>query len=204
MSKIAAIVLAAGESRRMGRPKVLLSWGKTTILGQIVAALSAGGVDEILVVTGAAREEVEALAKTLAERFPVRTVQNPNYALTDMLGSIQAGLRALSSRVQAALIALGDQPQIQERTVRRVIEAYRNCQAKLVIPSYNQRRGHPWLADRTLWPSILALTYRHTPRDFLHAHAEEIVYVPAEDDSILRDVDTPQQYESEKPSEEHP
>jgi molybdenum cofactor cytidylyltransferase len=200
---IGAVVLAAGQSRRMGQPKLCLPWGKTTILGQVIETLAKAGLDEIVVVTGAARHEVEAAIAEQIGQFPIRVVHNPAYEQTEMLGSIQTGLRALSDRVEAALIVLGDQPQVQERTVKLVVAAYRNHQAGLVIPSYNQRRGHPWLAARHLWPSLLALTPLQTPRDFLQAHAAQILYVPVEDDSILKDVDTPEEYASEKPQKEH-
>jgi molybdenum cofactor cytidylyltransferase len=196
---IGAVVLAAGQSRRMGRPKLCLPWGKTTILGHVIDTLAAAGLDEIVVVTGAARQEVEAAMAAQRERIPLHVVHNLAYMQTEMLGSIQTGLRAFSDRVEAALIVLGDQPQVQERTVKLVLAAYKNHQAGLVIPSYNQRRGHPWLAARHLWPSLLALTPTQTPRDFLHLHAAEILYVPVEDDSILKDVDTPEEYASEKP-----
>lgn len=198
---ISAILLAAGQSRRMGQPKMLLPWGGTTMLGHVVATLAAAGIADILVVSGGARQEVENLVWELAKQFPVRSIHNTAYAQSEMLGSIQAGLRAQDARVEAALIALGDQPQVREGTVKHVIEAYENSQAGLVIPSYNQRRGHPWLAARRLWPSLLGLTLQQTPRDFLNAHAAEIRYVAAADDSVLRDVDTPEQYETERPKE---
>lgn len=200
---IGAVVLAAGQSRRMGRPKLCLPWGTTTILGQVITTLGSAGLDEIVVVTGAARQEVEALVLGLAGQLPLHTVHNPDYAQTDMLGSVQTGLRALSAQVEAALIVLGDQPQVQKRTVELVLEAYKNHRAGLVIPSYNKRRGHPWLAARRLWPSLLSLASEQTLRDFLSAHPDEILYVTIEDDSILRDVDTPEQYASEKPTKEN-
>lgn len=200
---IGAVVLAAGQSRRMGRPKLCLPWGTTTILGQVITTLSSVGLDEIVVVTGAARQEVEALVLGLAGQLPLHTVHNPDYAQTDMLGSVQTGLRALSAQVEAALIVLGDQPQVQKRTVELVLEAYKNHRSGLVIPSYNKRRGHPWLAARRLWPSLLSLASEQTLRDFLSAHLDEILYVTIEDDSILRDIDTPEQYTSEKPTKEN-
>ncbi|MGQ9833098.1 MAG: nucleotidyltransferase family protein [Candidatus Villigracilaceae bacterium] len=200
---IGAVVLAAGQSRRMGRPKLCLPWGTTTILGQVMTTLGSAGLDEIMVVTGAARQEVETLLLGLAGQFPLHSVHNPDYAQTGMLGSVQTGLRALSAQVEAALIVLGDQPQVQKRTVELVLEAYKNHRAGLVIPSYNKRRGHPWLVARRLWPSLLSLASEQTLRDFLSAHSDEILYVPIEDDSILRDIDTPEQYASEKPTQEN-
>ncbi len=84
---IAAIILAAGQSRRMGQPKMLLPWGKTTVLETVIATFRAADVDDILVVTGGDREQVESLVRDSA-----RTVFNPGYAAGEMLRSVQTGL----------------------------------------------------------------------------------------------------------------
>jgi molybdenum cofactor cytidylyltransferase len=205
---ITAILLAAGESRRMGQPKMLLPWAETTVLGQVVSMFSAGlssktgqRIDpdnEILVVTGGARELVEAELARLAEHYPLRIVYNPNYASGGMVSSIQAGLVALGPRARAALIGLGDQPQVREETVRNICTAFVQTESPLIIPSFQSRRGHPWLATSTLWPEILALSPSTTPRHFLDAHADQIRYVAA-DESILQDLDTPEDYKRQRP-----
>jgi molybdenum cofactor cytidylyltransferase len=205
---ITAILLAAGESRRMGRPKMLLPWAGRTVLGQVVAMFSAGlssnadqRIDpdnEILVVTGGARELVEAELARLAEQFPLRMVYNPNYASGGMVSSIQAGLVALRPGTRAALIGLGDQPQVREETVRHIYTAFIQTESALIIPSFQSRRGHPWLAKSSLWPEILALPASTNPRQFMDAHADQIEYVAA-DASILQDLDTPEDYEHQRP-----
>jgi molybdenum cofactor cytidylyltransferase len=194
VSDIAAIVLAAGESRRMGQPKLLLRWGQTTVLGQVIETLRQAEIEEVLVVTGASREAVEQVAA----RHAARTAFNEAFASRGMLSSIQCGLRAQLPGRRAALICLGDQPQMREETVRGVCAAYRETEAGLVIPSYRNRRGHPWLAARSLWEELLALPASATPRAFIHAHSGEVRYVPA-DESILQDLDTPEEYERQRP-----
>jgi molybdenum cofactor cytidylyltransferase len=206
--RIFAIILAAGESRRMGQPKLLLSWGKTTVLGQVVATFAAGlSADsvtdkrietdyEIVVVTGAARSQVEKTVKELAEKYPVRAIYNPGHVSGGMLSSIQAGLKEVDG--PAALIGLGDQPQVQKETVRRICAAYAHSGSLLVVPSFHNRRGHPWLVARSLWPEILALPASTTSRQFLHAHAKQVEYVAA-DASILSDLDTPEEYNRQRP-----
>ena len=197
-NNIAAILLAAGLSSRMGQPKLLLPWGGTTVLGQVVSIYAAAGLEEIVVITGGAHGQVERLLTELSKDFPIRIVYNPAYASREMLSSIQAGLAALDPQTQAALIGLGDQPQVREETVRHLCAAFVHSLSALVIPSFQNRRGHPWLVARPLWPKILALPISTTPRQFLNSHAGQVQYVSA-DQSILQDLDTPEDYARQRP-----
>ncbi len=192
---IAAIVLAAGQSRRMGQAKMLLPWGSTTVIGQVVQTLAQAGLDEVIVVTGGSRQGVEDALHGL----PAVTVFNPDYAAGEMLSSLQVGLRALSPQAQAAMIALGDQPQMRVEVVQAVLAAYQPGQAGVVAPSVHLRRGHPWLLARSLWEQALALRPPQTLRDLLQANAGQTSYVAVETDSILLDLDTPQDYEKYRP-----
>lgn len=187
---LAAVVLAAGMSRRMGLPKMLLPWGRTTVLGQVATTLTEAGADEVLVVSGGAREAVEAETARLAESLPVRVVFNPQYEAGEMMSSIRAGLAGLDSQVAATLIALGDQPQLSLESARRVVSAWKMSGSRLILPSFNMRRGHPWLVRRDLWSKLAAA---NTARDFLNAHADEILYVVC-DETVLKDLDTPEEY----------
>jgi molybdenum cofactor cytidylyltransferase len=196
--EISAIVLAAGESMRMGRPKLILPWGRTTVLGQVVATFAAAGIEDILVVTGGIRMQVEAEVARLAGQYPVRAIFNPGFAHGGMLSSIQAGLEALGPGIRAALIGLGDQPQVREETIRHIGAAFVKTQSPLVIPSFQNRRGHPWLVARSLWPEILSPRLSSTPSQFLSAHATRIKYVLA-DENILKDLDTPEEYDRQRP-----
>ncbi len=139
--KISAILLAAGESRRMGQPKMLLPWGETTVLGGAIATFGAVGLGEILVVTGAGRAQVEALVQEFSQKYPLRSIFNPRFKEGEMLSSIQAGLAALGPAESAALIALGDQPQVRGDIVRRICQVYIETQAPLVIPSFKLKTG---------------------------------------------------------------
>jgi molybdenum cofactor cytidylyltransferase len=183
----------------MGEPKLALPWGNSTVLGQVVATFAAAGIEDILVITGGARQQIEGLVTQLAKRYPVRPIYNPDHEHGGMLSSIQAGLAGLDSRPCAALICLGDQPQVREETVRRIRSAFVQRESPLVIPSFQGRRGHPWLVARSLWPEILALpNSTTTARHFLDAHAGQIEYIMA-DESTLKDLDTPKEYEQERP-----
>ena len=190
---VSAIVVAAGLSTRMGEPKQLLPYRKHTVIEQIVSVLLECPLDEVVVVTGHERQAVETKLAT----WPVCPVFNPNYQAEEMLSSVQCGLSALGPDVRAALIVLGDQPQLEAVVVRRLVEAYREVRAGLVIPSFHMRRGHPILIDRAYWQEILGLDPDGTLRDVIGAHADEIFYVAVETDSVLRDIDTPEEYQRE-------
>ncbi|RJP47655.1 MAG: nucleotidyltransferase family protein [Anaerolineaceae bacterium] len=194
---ITAIILAAGQSKRMGQPKMLLPWGETNVLGQVIETMRRAGVENILVVTGGAREQVEEIVR----QYAVSSTQNAECERGEMLSSVQAGLRILRGNPSAgaALIVLGDQPQVEERSVRAVVEAFEGGQSNLVVPSYQMRRGHPWLVARPLWDEILQMESPQSPRDFLNQHAGEISYVEVDTPSILADLDTFEDYLKSRP-----
>lgn len=192
---IGAVVLAAGQSRRMGRPKLTLPWGERTVIEQVVHTLLEAEIQEIVVVTGGSREAVELALAGL----PVRFAHNPHYEQAEMLTSLQAGIRALSPECQALLIVLGDQPTLNADVVRAVVGAYQTAGGRLVVPSYEMRRGHPWLVQRALWHELLNMPPEQTMRDFVRAHAEEIQYVNVNTPGILQDMDTPEDYRRIRP-----
>lgn len=186
---ITAIILAAGESKRMGQPKMLMPWGKSTVLQTVISTIQSAGITDILVVTGGGRQQVEMLiGKT------VQTIFNENYEKGEMLSSIQVGLTAKMREASAALICLGDQPQVKERTVRSVCDAFLKSKSQIVVPSYEMQRGHPWLVARPLWEELLEMKSPRTPRDFLKKHARKINYVNVDSPSIIEDLDTPEDY----------
>lgn len=186
---ISAIVLAAGKSTRMGQQKMMMPWGETTVLGQVIETLKRANVDDIIVVTNS------TVAETISNLKSPITLNNSG----EMLSSIQTGLQAQKPSAEAALICLGDQPQVQERCVRSVCETFKSSGANLVVPSYQMRRGHPWLVARPLWDEILHMREPETMRDFLNAHHADIHYIEMDTPSILQDLDTPEDYRKYKP-----
>ena len=187
---ISVLILAAGQSKRMGRPKMTLAWGQTTVLGHVIRVFRAAGVEDVLIVSGGDRTAVDQIAA----ECDARTVFNPSYADEAMLGSLQVGLRAMTAKTEATFVALGDQPQILESTVRLLVNEYLRASAPLIVPSYEMRRGHPWLVNRALWTDILRMQTPQTPRDFLHSHARTIVHVVVDTPTVLADLDTPADY----------
>ena len=213
---ITTLILAAGSSKRMGQPKMLLPWGRATVLGKVIETIQAADLADILVVTGSARQEVERIAT----QYAVRSIHNPDYANGEMLSSIQTGIRALTpsqpppfspkmgeasrsdgggSEGVAVLLCLGDQPQIEERSVRAVASRFLETGSNLVVPSYQMRRGHPWLVARPFWNEIIQMKSPQSPRDFLNRHAAEIEYVDVDTPSILADLDTFEDYLQSRP-----
>jgi molybdenum cofactor cytidylyltransferase len=190
-----AIILAAGQSKRMGQPKMLLPWGQLTVIEQVVTTFLKAGIEKIVVVTGGTRLQIEQVL----ERYPVQTVYNQNYGDGEMLSSFQRGLAELPEETRAVLVGLGDQPQVLESTIRLISKIYAENGSELIVPSFQMRRGHPWLVARSLWGDILGL---HTPaslRDFLNRHASSIHYVSVDTPTILADLDTPEDYQNSRP-----
>ena len=194
---ISAVILAAGQSKRMGQPKMLLPWGKSTVIGHVIYTFLTAEIEDVVVVTGGAREQVESAIRA----YPVRIIHNPDYEAGEMLSSLQCGLRAVSEQAQAALIGLGDQPQVQEKSLQLIRGAYLANPTSLIVPSFQMRRGHPWLVLRSLWDEILELKPPESLRDFLNRHAHEIQYVSVDTPTILADLDTPQDYRKSRPNE---
>jgi molybdenum cofactor cytidylyltransferase len=191
---ISAIILAAGKSKRMGQPKMLLPWGDTTVLGRVVKTFSTAGIGDIIIVTGGDRKSVEAEISKLAEDFPVLAAFNKSFEQGGMMSSIQVGLASILPDCMAALIGLGDQPQVEVKTLKDILTSYEKTGAGIIVPSHENRRGHPVLVDINYRPELLNLNPQSTLRDFLNKHQLEIQYVAA-GASVVQDLDTPQDYQ---------
>lgn len=184
------MILAAGKSMRMGRQKMLMPWANTTVLEKVLLTLRNADIEDLVLVTNS------EIARSITN-FDVPVVINND---GEMLASLQLGLRAAKPSARAALICLGDQPQIEEGSVRSVCEAFQKSRSRLVVPSYQMRRGHPWLVIRELWEEILGMQPGQSMREFLSAHAAEIEYVNLDTATILQDLDTPEDYLKYKPA----
>jgi molybdenum cofactor cytidylyltransferase len=189
---IAAVVPAAGESRRMGTPKQLLPFGGTTVLGHVVDQLLASAVDEVCVVVG---HEADRVADSLSAR-PVRIVVNPD-CRAGMLWSIRSGLGAVADSSAAVLIALGDQPGITPELVDRMLQSFRTCGKGILVPVYDGKRGHPLLVSMRYRDEILA---RHDDvglRGLLEAHPDDVLELGVSTPAVLQDLDDPEDYQRE-------
>ncbi|MEZ4622143.1 MAG: nucleotidyltransferase family protein [Caldilineaceae bacterium] len=192
MAQIAAIIAAAGRSRRMGEPKQLLPWGHSTVIATVVNNFTAAGVDPVLCVTGHRHQEIaSALTASTAQ-----IVYNELYATTDMLRSYQLGIQTLmaNTQVHGTFLALGDQPHISVAVLAQIFHQAQRTPDAIVIPSFQMRRGHPFYFPRCFWGELLTLGTEETVRTVVKAHENAIVYVNVDNDAILYDMDTPDAY----------
>ena len=200
IESIGAIVLAAGMSTRMKQPKLIMPWGNQTVISHVIRVLNAAGIQTIRVVLGGYETQLSNVLTGLSVDFVV----NPHFANGEMIESLKVGLIDMPLTIQAILMVLGDQPQIQEATVRNLVEQYHRSYSPLIIPSYQFRRGHPWLIHRNLWNEIQEIVPPKTLRDFLNNHENEIEYLPIDDPTILQDLDTIEDYQKFYPDSLNP
>ncbi len=183
--RIGAVILAAGTSSRMGEAKQLLRLGATTLLDQVTENVRSSRVDEIVLVLG---HEAETIKQTIGTK-KLKIVVNESYR-QGMGTSLRAGLSALPSEVDAALIVLADQPFVRSATFDQIIDHYQQSNAQIVIPIYKGFRGNPVLLDRSVFPEVTALTGDIGCRAIFGNHLEGIAKVPVEDVGILLDLDS--------------
>jgi len=189
---ISALLLAAGESRRMGKPKQLMPFGQSTILAQAIDNLAGSAVDEIIVVLGYRAEEI---TKTIATK-PVKIAINPNYR-EGMSTAITAGLNLVAGQSKAVMLALGDQPLVDSQTINRLIGQFYNHDKGIVIPTYQGKRGHPVIFAIKYKPELLELKGDIGAREIIKNHADDTLEVAVDSEGIISDIDTRSDYQSQ-------
>jgi molybdenum cofactor cytidylyltransferase len=187
---IAGLILAAGESSRMGTPKATLAYRGHTFLELIVQTLREGGLERIVAVLGHQAEDIQRQVKLEA----AQVVVNPDYR-SGQTSSLQAGLRALiADDLEAVLLCLVDHPAVSAETVRRIVAAFRLRGAPVVIPTYQGRRGHPVLIGRQLFDELLGLACDAGADSVVRRYRPATQLVEVEDEGIVTDVDDPEGY----------
>jgi len=187
-----AVVLAAGEARRFGSPKMLMPFGESTIIGAVVHALTRVGIAPIIVVAGANFDDIK---KALVEQ-PVEVVRNPNPG-GEMISSIKIGVKALPDSLDRFIIALGDQPRIKPEGLSHLIEEQTGSGKGIAIPTYEGKRGHPVVFGSSYLKEIPTLGNEQTLRDLIETHHSDIVEIGCDSDAYVRDIDTREEYEHE-------
>ncbi|MCZ6515366.1 MAG: nucleotidyltransferase family protein [Acidobacteria bacterium] len=187
---IAAVVLAAGESSRMGRDKALLPFRGSTFLEHIVSTLRQAQVKKMVVVLGHHAQQVQGSVKL----GDTEVVVNPRYR-EGQTTSLQAGLLTLNEEVEGILLCLVDHPLLSVSLVRKLIEAFQKQKSPAVIPTYKGERGHPVIFARALFSGFQALGPDEGANLVARRHRAETAFLEVDDATILRDIDTLADYE---------
>ncbi len=195
---ISAIILAAGESKRMGKNKFLLPWGKKKMLAQTLEVYLAAPVAETILVLGYEADRIMAEISPL----PPKTVINPSYK-EGLSSSIRCGLLAVHQETKGILIALGDQPGIDRKVVNALLSAFQKSfpRQNIFVPTWAGRRGHPVILSRKFFGDIQKLKGDVGAREILRRNEEEIFEVQVETEAILWDIDTREDYLRYRPRE---
>ena len=187
-----AMILAAGESKRMGKPKLLLPFGEKTMIETVIDRVIQSKVEKILVVLGSNREKIEKKIGNL----PLEIAVNPDFK-EGMLSSVQRGLEALPEEAQAVLVFLGDQPSIPSEVIDSVIDAFRKTGKGIVLPVYKGERGHPVLIDMKYRHEVENLNPEVGLRELVYGQPDDILEVEVDDAGILRDINDIEDYTKE-------
>lgn len=184
-SKVAAIVLAAGMSQRMGIPKQLMPLGDKTLLEHALANLRASDVEEIVLVLGAHAEEIEEKISTEGLKVVINTLYEQG-----MGTSLRAGLAAVDPAMRAAMVVLADQPFVRPSTLSQLIAYQAEHNSQITLPLYKGFRGNPVLLHRSIFPELNSLAGDVGCRTIFGGHTEDIHKMPVTDLGVLLDIDT--------------
>jgi molybdenum cofactor cytidylyltransferase len=184
-----AVILAAGESRRMGGQKLLLPYGGHTVIETIVKTALDSSLDGTMVVLGADEVPVRKVLKP----YPVRLAVNKDYRL-GMLSTIQTGFKHLPHNARAALVMLGDQPEVPVHVIEEILRAYGRGDKGIVIPVAEGRRGHPVLIEAAYKSEVLGLDPGVGLRQLMSDHPGDVAEVEVAAPGILSDLDVPEDY----------
>ena len=194
---LGAIVLAAGDSTRMRTAKAVLPDASgRPFVARLVATFAAAGIDEVVVVTGAAHDAIVAALVGDDLRITPRVVRNSDPS-RGQLSSLWAGLDAVQHLpLEAVLMTLVDVPLVKEQTVRAVIDAWRERHAPIARPVMGERHGHPVLFDRGIFAELRRAPLAEGAKAVVHGHEHQVLNVEVDDEGCLVDVDTPAEYKA--------
>lgn len=180
------IILAAGESRRMGYPKPLLKIGRQTFIEHIAGTMLAV-VPRLVIVLGANSDRVRA---AIPHDARIAIVENPNYE-RGQLSSLKVGLGAILPDAAGALVHLGDHPMVRMETFQAIVDSYNETGKPIAIARHNGHRGHPVIFDRELFAELQSCPEEEGARHVVNADPTRIAYVDSDDSGINLDLDTP-------------
>lgn len=189
MIRISAILLGAGESKRMGVNKLLLPWKKKTVLQHCFDTLVQSNVKEVVVV-------ISDRAKGMKNQFKgrkVKVIMNPHYR-KGMSTSIQRGIQAIDPGSEGILVAFGDMPFVMGRTINSLIRAFAQRKGGIILPSFQGRKGHPVIFHKRYKKELLRLEGDVGGRSIIERHPEDVGVIPVKSEGVLKDIDTWRDY----------
>lgn len=189
MVKVSAILLGAGEAKRMGVNKLALPWGKKTVFEHCLDTLLRSNVKEIVVVLS---KKTKGMRRQL-DGAGVKVVMNALFR-SGMSTSIRRGIRAIDPTSEGILIALGDQPFLKTRTINALIRAFVRGKGTIIVPSSQGRRGNPVIFDRKYEKELLSLRGDVGGRWIVERHPKDVWVVHVKSEGILKDIDTGDDY----------
>lgn len=192
MFNISAILLGAGESRRMGKDKLSLPWKKKTIFEQCLQTLLRSRANEVIVVL---KDRVEEIAFCMNQK-KVTVAVNRHYK-KGMSASIRRGVRAMDPQSHGILIALGDQPFLKTRTINALIRVFKKGEGEIIVPSFKGRRGNPVIFHRRYAKELLRLKGDVGGKSIVEKHPGKVCIVPVKSEGVIRDIDTWMDYRKE-------
>ncbi|HXV80714.1 MAG TPA: nucleotidyltransferase family protein [Candidatus Binatia bacterium] len=191
---IHAVILSAGESSRMGQPKALLPINGIRFVEKIVAALRSTPVGNIIIVLG---HNAPKMRQKISD-LPVTILINRDYQ-QGQLSSLQVALRHLqssndSNSLDGILVHLVDHPYLSAELVNLMIRRFYETKKLIVVPRFHGRRGHPVIFSRALFPELIAAPPDQGAKPVVHAHRDETLEIDTEEEGVLIDIDTPEEY----------
>lgn len=186
---INAIILSAGESKRMGKPKPLLKFDDKTFVEQIISILQLSNVDRITVILGAEAEKI----KNSVDFSGTHTVINKNYK-KGQLSSLITGIKNIPEETEAILVCLVDNPFIIEEIVNKIVEEYKKNKHPIIIPVYQGENGHPVLFDRSLFDELINAPEDEGARFVIYNNEEKVFKLETNDKGVIIGINSPEDY----------
>jgi CTP:molybdopterin cytidylyltransferase MocA len=191
MKSVSAILLSAGSSQRMGTPKALLKIGDKTFLQHLVDVVQGAGITDVHIVLGA---ETETLRSQLSW-YHGNVVVNADWQ-SGQLSSIITGINSLNAETcSGILVCPVDHPLVTSPVIKELVRAFEESKKQIVVPTYQGRRGHPIILSSKLFQEIKDASAEIGLRNVVHAHEDDICEVATEEQGVLINVDTPDDYQ---------
>jgi len=186
---MAGIILAAGASSRLGRPKQLVRLDGRPLLAGVIDAARESDLDHTVIVLGHRAAEIKTALGSILKHSKLSVLVNQDYH-TGMAGSLRMGIRQIGNRYQAAMIILGDHPFVDSGFINHLLNRFRNSDKTICVPTFKGRRGHPVCLRQKFYPDVLSLSGDIGAREILRGHPDQLLSVEVESDRAFLDIDT--------------